>query len=112
MANTPSSYDLTPEGTIRFMDAYDWYLEEVHSNASVLKRMPLLEAIGNNKRRTLEFSSFQDDPQAAMKLERLFREKEIEVFFRWCLREGQLIAYVRDPHDGTHLRLEPGDWIP
>jgi hypothetical protein len=37
--------------------------------------------------------------------------RRLKYIFRTVLREGELIAYVRDPGDGSRLQLASGQWL-
>jgi hypothetical protein len=110
---TPKAHDLLPAGTIGFGEAYDMVLSKILDDATILDHrlsQDLKDLLARNEQEVLQLDEYQD-ARAVQHFQSNYVFKKAEVFFRTILRDEELTAYVRDPGDGSRLRLAIAQWL-
>jgi hypothetical protein len=97
--------DPVPAKAIRLGEAYERVLEAIKDHPEVLNTLDefIRETLSINR----ELMEEVDSATA-----KSHQRKEATVFFRACLRAGELRTFIRDPETGETLELDNFDWQP
>jgi hypothetical protein len=97
--------DDVPSNAMRLTEAYDAVLNALIANLAELD-VALDDAI--SRENTLPFPYQLDAQEAVADLQRA--QRKANLFFRGELVHQKIIAYVCDPENGKHVRLENQGW--